>query len=128
MVNFKFSTLSVLLILSSLLPVATHAQSKPNKIDQQPHYCGTKLTQNLISDKTFGPACQRHDECLQNSTDRGFCRRAFKNDMKDICNSLPEGKETKLRFWTSGERKSFCFKKASIYAGAVGIYDLFKED
>lgn len=117
---------SATIIISSALSatgVGVNAQS-PNKTN----YCGTKRTSWLVSDRTFGPACKVHDECLQSGTDRNICRKRFKSVMLDICNSIPEGKEKKLRFWTNGERRSICFKKASAYAWGVGIRDIIIED
>ena len=129
MLNLKFLALPVVFVISATgLLIPLEAQAKPNQASQQPHYCGTKLTGRLISDRTFGPACKIHDECLESGTDRNICRKKFKNAMLDICNNLPDGKETKIRFFTNGDRKRACLAKAYIYATGVGLNDLRVED
>jgi hypothetical protein len=118
--------ISVLLIGSIFTPSVVEA-----KPQNQPHHCGIKVTGRLISDKPFGfpfgDACKIHDECLDSGNDRNMCRGLFKVALRDICNNIPDGKEKKLRFFTNGDRKSFCFKTASAYATAVGIWDISKE-
>jgi hypothetical protein len=124
MINFKTLPFTIIFALSTslLLPVA--AQAKPNQT-REPHYCGTKNTGRLIPDKPFGynfkPACAAHDNCLTNGGSDKVCLAVFKDNLIEVCNSLPVGRNKKLSLISNDAKYGACLFTASTYASSVGL-------
>jgi hypothetical protein len=92
-------------------------------IAKRQKYCGTDRSGRLIPDRPLGydfsGACRAHDQCLESGGNKRKCLQVFDNELLNVCNNLPQGKRTILRWTTNEGRYSRCLKTAKVYSTAV---------
>jgi hypothetical protein len=117
----KNSNFVSILLISLTLAVGLSVDVQSASAKQK--YCGTDRSGRFIPDRPLGydfsGACKAHDQCLEGGGNKRQCLQVFDSELLRVCNNLPQGKRTILRWTTNEGRYSRCLKTAKIYSTAV---------